>query len=36
MRILLEGRPGSGKSTVARRLADRLGEDGIPVTGFIT
>jgi nucleoside-triphosphatase len=36
MRILLEGRPGSGKSTVARRLADRLGEDGIPVSGFIT
>jgi nucleoside-triphosphatase len=36
MRILLEGRPGSGKSTVARRLADRLGEDAIPVTGFIT
>ena len=36
MRILLEGRPGSGKSTVARRLADRLGQDGIPVSGFIT
>jgi nucleoside-triphosphatase len=36
MRILLEGRPGAGKSTVARRLADRLGEDGIPVGGFIT
>jgi nucleoside-triphosphatase len=36
MRILLEGRPGSGKSTVARRLVDRLGEDAIPVTGFIT
>jgi nucleoside-triphosphatase len=36
MRILLEGRPGAGKSTVARRLADRLSQDGIPVSGFIT
>jgi nucleoside-triphosphatase len=36
MRILLEGRPGSGKSTIARRLADTLSEEGIPVTGFIT
>ena len=36
MRILLEGRPGAGKSTVARRLADRLRQDGITVSGFIT
>ena len=36
MRILLEGRPGAGKSTIARRLADRLGRDGIPVSGFLT
>src|SRR5215207_10493936 len=36
MRILLEGRPGSGKSTIARRLADTLSEEGIPVTGFVT
>ena len=36
MRILLEGRPGSGKSTIARRLADALGEEGIPVTGLVT
>jgi nucleoside-triphosphatase len=36
MRILLEGRPGAGKSTVAPRLADRLGQDGIPVSGFVT
>jgi nucleoside-triphosphatase len=36
MRILLVGRPGSGKSTVARRLADTLRDDGIPLTGFVT
>jgi nucleoside-triphosphatase len=36
MRILIEGRPGAGKSTVARRLADRLGQDGISVSGFVT
>jgi nucleoside-triphosphatase len=36
MRILLEGRPGAGKSTVARRLAEKLVQDGIPVSGFVT
>jgi nucleoside-triphosphatase len=36
LRILLEGRPGVGKSTVARRLAERLLESGVPVTGFVT
>jgi nucleoside-triphosphatase len=36
MRILLEGRPGAGKSTVARRLADRLGQDSTPASGFLT
>jgi nucleoside-triphosphatase len=36
MRILLEGRPGAGKSTIARRLADRLSQDGIPVSEFLT
>ncbi|MFL5377281.1 MAG: NTPase [Thermoleophilaceae bacterium] len=36
MRILLEGRPGAGKSTIARRLAGTLGDEGIPVTGFVT
>jgi nucleoside-triphosphatase len=34
--ILLEGRPGSGKSTVARRLADLLLEEGVRVGGFVT
>jgi nucleoside-triphosphatase len=36
MKILVEGRPGAGKSTVARRLADTLRHDGIRVSGFIT
>jgi nucleoside-triphosphatase len=36
VRILLEGRPGAGKSTVARRLAERLADDGISVSGFVT
>jgi nucleoside-triphosphatase len=36
MRILLDARPGAGKTTVARRLADRLREHNLPVTGFIT
>jgi nucleoside-triphosphatase len=36
IRILLEGRPGSGKTTVARRLVDRLRAAGLPVTGFTT
>jgi nucleoside-triphosphatase len=36
MRVLLEGRPGVGKTTVARRLVERLAVAGIPVTGFIT
>jgi nucleoside-triphosphatase THEP1 len=36
MRILLEGRPGAGKSTVARHLADRLRKEGIAVNGFVT
>jgi nucleoside-triphosphatase len=36
VRILLEGRPGSGKTTVARRLADLLSERGSPPGGFVT
>jgi nucleoside-triphosphatase len=35
-RFLLEGRPGSGKTTVARRLAELLGERGVRVGGFVT
>jgi nucleoside-triphosphatase len=35
-RILLEGRPGSGKSTVAVRLAELLEQRGTPVAGFVT
>lgn len=35
-RILLEGRPGVGKTTVARRLVAALKTAGVPVTGFTT
>jgi nucleoside-triphosphatase len=35
-RILLEGRPGAGKTTVARRLATLLRERGVPTFGFLT
>jgi nucleoside-triphosphatase THEP1 len=35
MKIVLEGRPGIGKTRVARRLAELLLEDGHEVTGFI-
>jgi nucleoside-triphosphatase len=35
-RILLEGRPGSGKTTLARRIVVGLRERDIPVTGFTT
>jgi nucleoside-triphosphatase len=35
-RILLEGRPGSGKSTVAERLATLLRQRGVAVSGFFT
>ena len=33
-RLLLEGRPGIGKTTVARRLLQLLQEAGVPVAGF--
>jgi nucleoside-triphosphatase len=36
VRILLEGRPGSGKTTVARNIVARLQRSGIPATGFTT
>ena len=36
MRVLLEGRPGAGKSTVARRVADRLRRERVALSGFIT
>jgi nucleoside-triphosphatase len=35
-RVLLEGRPGVGKTTVARRLVELLTVAGIPVSGFTT
>jgi nucleoside-triphosphatase len=35
-RTLLEGRPGSGKTTLARRIVAGLRERDIPVTGFTT
>ena len=36
LRLLLEGRPGSGKTTVARRLVEELQGAGIRVAGFTT
>jgi nucleoside-triphosphatase len=36
LRILLEGRPAAGKTTVARRLAELLREARVPLAGFIT
>jgi nucleoside-triphosphatase len=35
-RLLLEGRPGIGKSTLARRLLALLRQAGVPVAGFTT
>jgi nucleoside-triphosphatase len=35
-RILLEGRPGAGKTTVVRRLVDLLKAKEVPVKGFLT
>jgi nucleoside-triphosphatase len=35
-RLLLEGRPGIGKTTVARRLLALLQQAGVPVAGFTT
>jgi nucleoside-triphosphatase len=36
VRILLEGRPGSGKTTVAARLVELLAQRGVDVRGFVT
>jgi nucleoside-triphosphatase len=36
LRLLLEGRPGAGKTTVARRLVELLREGGVEVSGFTT
>ena len=35
-RLLLEGRPGIGKTAVARRLVTLLQRAGVPVGGFTT
>ena len=35
-RLLVEGRPGIGKTTVARRLLTLLQEAGVPVAGLTT
>lgn len=36
LRVLVEGWPAVGKTTVARRLARLLGEAGVPLVGFVT
>jgi nucleoside-triphosphatase len=36
MKILLEGRPGVGKTTVARRTAELLRDARVPLRGFVT
>jgi nucleoside-triphosphatase len=36
LRVLIEGRPGSGKTTVAARLVELLREGDVDVRGFVT
>jgi nucleoside-triphosphatase len=36
VRLLIAGRPGSGKTTAVSRLAALLREAGLPVGGFVT
>jgi nucleoside-triphosphatase len=35
-RLLIEARPGAGKTTAIGRLAELLREDGVPLSGFLT
>jgi nucleoside-triphosphatase len=35
-RLLIEARPGAGKTTALSRLAERLGDDGVTLSGFLT
>jgi nucleoside-triphosphatase len=35
-RLLIEARPGAGKTTALGRLAERLGDDGVALSGFLT
>jgi nucleoside-triphosphatase len=35
-RLLIEARPGAGKTTALSRLADRLGDAGVALSGFLT
>jgi nucleoside-triphosphatase len=35
-RLLIEARPGAGKTTALSRLAERLGDDGVALSGFLT
>jgi nucleoside-triphosphatase len=35
-RVLIEARPGAGKTTAAGRLAELLREAGVPLSGFLT
>jgi nucleoside-triphosphatase len=36
VRVLIEARPGAGKTTAAVRLAERLRRAGVPLAGFVT
>jgi nucleoside-triphosphatase len=36
LRLLIEGRPGAGKTTAVLRLAERLRRAGLPLAGFVT
>jgi nucleoside-triphosphatase len=35
-RVLIEARPGAGKTTALSRLADRLSNDSVALSGFLT